>query len=1210
MLPIISEKSKNNMTSDVSLEELSEELETNQTMSSSELNPELIEGLKELLQASKHDQNQQNVNQGMPTSPWMNMWNPYQWNPSPTQQQFQQSQQQVLQTPTNASQFVQPTPVPKFSKTMSMEAWKRKLNVWSSNHGYINESLKLNMILDSLKENSDRKELNNWIVYNIEEDVNFDLTASDAIDQFLQKFQKKFEISDWKKCSIIWREVLDFKAHEGEETREYLDRFNEMEVKMKNVGTCIPDVYMAIHLLERSNIPDITKQNILSKVDMDDKNKVLEQVKTTFDNLVNNLENESTKINYWSTNKKDQRAQSTSEDYRPRWRERTEDRRSRSFNFQRRERSRSNTRQRSRSRGYDQGYRRPREVFTCVKFNLDQLDIRNNKDTNNVFLSKTENKCVIDSGCPKTVAGKLWVNLYKQSLMNMEEFKDFHFKEYEENENFKFGPSQVYTSTKAIVIPMKIGNKIFNITVSQVNANIPLLFGRDYMKKWKCDLSFNNNTLKVDNEIEVKLEINDKGHFTMDMIDAETEVIKIVNETFFLEGNHRQKYENINKIHKITAHKRDKIVSLLKDHKNYNNETEEIISEVINNCQTCKRFKKSKDSPNVSESKENVKDAKKCPKGNKVHFCQQDESHSETTKETREKEIQMDENGVKVLYYTQNNMQILESEQRINEVLVTEIPKKYHNAPEVIEAKESEITNFNRFEAYEEVDDIGQTRITSRWVVTEKEAHDGMKKRIKARLVVRGFQEEEDPRSDSPTLAKESLKTMMAIAANEKFTTKCMDITNAYLQGKEITRDVFVEPPSDYKKEGKIWKLKKTVYGTYDGSRNFYLSVDETLRKLGCKKVTGEEALYTFHDENGKLAGMVGIHVDDFNAAGNEYFHEKITDELQKIYVFGKIEEKEFRFTGVDIKECEDGIEVNQAKFCESLKEIEISDKRNTERELTTEEYKKFRGAIGKLNWLQESTRPDLSFDNLNMSMKNKNATVGDVNKMNKIIRKAKEGAEDSKLKFQRIDDFKNLKIYGFADASYKTQDNKVRSVEGRILFLTNGKKASPIMWKSKKIARVCDSTKTAETLAMDKVTDDAIYMARMIQEIYTGKNSTTDQLPVTLFTDSKPLFESIYSTKQIDRKSIRHVVHIMKDAISRGEVEKYIWVDTKNMLADVLTKESADSQALKRVFENGDIDIQIRKEEAGEDCQSLSFRSSHNDLYKPCNNNHMHSFQ
>ena len=60
----------------------------------------------------------------------------------------------------------------------------------------------------------------------------------------------------------------------------------------------------------------------------------------------------------------------------------------------------------------------------------------------------------------------------------------------------------------------------------------------------------------------------------------------------------------------------------------------------------------------------------------------------------------MDENGVKVLYYTQNDMEILQSDEKINEVLVTEIPKKFHNAPEVIEAKESEITNFNRFEAY------------------------------------------------------------------------------------------------------------------------------------------------------------------------------------------------------------------------------------------------------------------------------------------------------------------------------------------------------------------------------------------------------------------------------------------------------------------------------------------------------------------------------
>ena len=39
---------------------------------------------------------------------------------------------------------------------------------------------------------------------------------------------------------------------------------------------------------------------------------------------------------------------------------------------------------------------------------------------------------------------------------------------------------------------------------------------------------------------------------------------------------------------------------------------------------------------------------------------------------------------------------------------------------------------------------------------------------------------------------------------------------NAYLLGSKIGRTVFVEPPRDYKKEGKIWIQKKNVYSTND----------------------------------------------------------------------------------------------------------------------------------------------------------------------------------------------------------------------------------------------------------------------------------------------------------------------------------------------------------------------------------------------------------
>ena len=374
---------------------------------------------------------------------------------------------------------------------------------------------------------------------------------------------------------------------------------------------------------------------------------------------------------------------------------------------------------------------------------------------------------------------------------------------------------------------------------------------------------------------------------------------------------------------------------------------------------------------------------------------------------------------------------------------------------------------------------------------------------------------------------------------------------------------------------------------------HFYLSVDETLRKLGCRRVTGEEALYYWLDDNNQLGGLIGFHVDDFTNAGTDEFHKRITEELEKIYVFGKVEQKNFRFTGVDIKETEDGIEMNQDNFCNSIEEIKINDKKNTDRDLTREEYAQFRGAVGKLNWLQESTRPDLSFDNLLMSMKSRNAKVSDVNKLNKIIRKAKAEEEENKLVFHRIDKFENLQVHAFCDASYKTQDDKVRSVEGRILFLTNGKKASPILWKSRKISRVCDSTKTAETLAADKATDDAIYLARMIHEIYTG-NKSMKQIPVEVFTDSKPLYESIHSTKQVERKSIRHVVQMMKDSLARGEVRKFHWVSTKDQLADLLTKDSANGEAVKKVLKHGIIDKPGKKEEAGEDYYISESASNH----------------
>ena len=80
-----------------------------------------------------------------------------------------------------------------------------------------------------------------------------------------------------------------------------------------------------------------------------------------------------------------------------------------------------------------------------------------------------------------------------------------------------------------------------------------------------------------------------------------------------------------------------------------------------------------------------------------------------------------------------------------NSIYVVEVPVREHGKAEVIEAKEKEIDNLKTCKSVEEVDDEGQETIGSRWIVTEKEKHDGQKQNYKARLVAKGFYERDQP---------------------------------------------------------------------------------------------------------------------------------------------------------------------------------------------------------------------------------------------------------------------------------------------------------------------------------------------------------------------------------------------------------------------------------------------------------------------------------
>ena len=77
----------------------------------------------------------------------------------------------------------------------------------------------------------------------------------------------------------------------------------------------------------------------------------------------------------------------------------------------------------------------------------------------------------------------------------------------------------------------------------------------------------------------------------------------------------------------------------------------------------------------------------------------------------------------------------------------------------------------------------------------------------------------------------------MALLENFHFKLASVDIRAAFLQSKVLDREVFVEPPSDIKKQGIVWKLNKPLYGLDDASRKFWLRVrDVFLNKLNLKQ--------------------------------------------------------------------------------------------------------------------------------------------------------------------------------------------------------------------------------------------------------------------------------------------------------------------------------------------------------------------------------------
>ena len=387
-----------------------------------------------------------------------------------------------------------------------------------------------------------------------------------------------------------------------------------------------------------------------------------------------------------------------------------------------------------------------------------------------------------------------------------------------------------------------------------------------------------------------------------------------------------------------------------------------------------------------------------------------------------------------------------------------------YSSHEVDKAKDHEMKNWNDNNVFEEVEDNGERTLSLRWVITEK-LKDG-EKVVKARLVVRGFEEDTFTlRKDSPTCSREAVRLTFSIASSRKWKCHALDVKAAYLQGNQIEREVLVKPPPEYDM-GKLWKLRKTVYGLSDAARAWYLRVKDELNSLGVKTSKYDSAMFSWH-HGGHLQGILCVYVDDFLWAGTDEFYKKVVKNLENLFLIGNSSEGSFKYIGLHVDSEKTRSTIDQLDYASTLHPIQISCKRASMKtsNISEKERVEYRSLVGQLNWIGTQTRPDILFDVCDLSSSVKSATINDILRLNKVVSRLK--GSQVKILFPPMDNLESCYLEVYTDASFGNLSAGGSQVGLLILLKSPSGKRCPIYWQSKKARRVVKSTLAAETMAL-----------------------------------------------------------------------------------------------------------------------------------------------
>ncbi|CAI7728504.1 unnamed protein product [Closterium sp. NIES-53] len=165
------------------------------------------------------------------------------------------------------------------------------------------------------------------------------------------------------------------------------------------------------------------------------------------------------------------------------------------------------------------------------------------------------------------------------------------------------------------------------------------------------------------------------------------------------------------------------------------------------------------------------------------------------------------------------------------------------DAPLWKQAMEKELALIKENDVFELVDPPkGAYLVGCKWVLKKKLGADGSVERYKARLAT-------------------TLRVLLALAASLNLEVEQLDVCTAFLYGLLMEEVYMRQPPGYDDGSGRVWKLKRTLYGLKQSPRGWYKRIDDFLLQHGFARSECDSALYVLKEGEKQLVLL--LYVDD-----------------------------------------------------------------------------------------------------------------------------------------------------------------------------------------------------------------------------------------------------------------------------------------------------------------------------------------------------------